>query len=269
MKSTRTTAPGLALIVAATLLLITASGSVLAQRSLTNANSGGGGSRTVVPVNAGPTACSVSNTSSGVLGADGHADACRGFVNGAESSAEASALVAGYGLAPGVNYTLALAATGADRWLAGGSTSSAGLFKAASLNPGFLSITFLREEVGDFVFAFSGTYSNEASGGSPVAWSSYYLYDNILTNFSLPLAPLATTSLDFNTCTNVNQSDPFGGPDRRLAYCTTGLVIDQVSIYKLARVNNTGAVPEPATWALSGLALLAALGLSRRARRGA
>lgn len=234
-----------------------------AQRSLTNTNSGNDPrvQRTV------DTLGGCANDNLGRLGV-GNADACLGKRPNAESTADASALLASY--SAGVAYTLSLSSSAPDRRSGGGGLSSGGLFNAIGLGvTGSIGLQFQRAEVGDFLLAISGTYRNSSTNGQELAWSAYYIYDFISTQpaflpgFSEPVpllvAPFFTDSFFDGTQNEFVQ---------RLNF-TEGLVTHQVSWYRLDRTADpAGQVPLPGTLALAGLALAAGWGV-RRWRRAA
>ncbi len=242
-------------------LLTLASGTALAQRALTNTNSGGDPPPPTRIVNT-LTQCDVNNTRRLNTGA---ADACLGQVQRAENTADVQGLAATY--SAGLAYTLSMSLAVPDRQSVGGpSVSSGGLLAATGLGTGSLFIKFQRQEVGSYVFAFSGTYDDAATGNAFEQWSGYYLYDFVQSTVDvlsgMPFQPFQSSS--FITFP-VFGGDPVFNP--RHDY-TRGLVVNQVSVYQLDRTpsSGTGQVAEPATWLLSGLALLA-LGLASQRRK--
>lgn len=239
-------------------LLTLASGTALAQRALTNTNSGGDPPPPTRIVNT-LTQCDVNNTRRLNTG---KADACLGQVQRAENTADVQALAATY--SAGLAYMLSMSLTAPDRQSVGGPTvSSGGLLAAGGLGTGGLFMTFQRQEVGSYVFAFSGTYNDVATGNAFEQWSGYYLYDFVETT-TVAGMPFSPFEVSYFITFPVLGGDPVFNP--RHDY-TRGLVVNQVSVYQLNRTPNsgTGQVAEPATWVLSGLALLA-LGLASKRR---
>lgn len=231
-----------------------------AQRALTNTNSGNDPPPARRDTNA-LVACSVRNTA-GLLDV-GRADACLGLLPSAESTAPITALIDSYNMSAGLAYTLALSAAAPDRQTAGGPLlSSGGLFEASGLGVSGIvpTLKFLREDIGSFVFAYSGVYSNAGTNGQSLEWSGYYLFDDVITNFSLTASNLNVGQMPFRAFQE--ETFLFFGPngleDRPRWAFTEGIVLNQISVYRLNRV------PEPATWALVALALVAGFGFSRR-----
>jgi PEP-CTERM motif len=244
----------------------------LAQRAISNTNIGGdptldvGVSRLV--------GCELRNTAARLDGisSGGAADVCTRTTFG-ETLAQVEAIAAGYNAANvGSLYDLQLVNTTADRLTLGSTVSTGGLFRTVSssgLGSGEVRMAFLRGAVGNFVMAFSGTYDDGVPSLAADQWSAYYLFDDVeIKPFGIDL--LGTGLMNYKLFQDRSSINPFTGLTENFRDFTTSLVVNQVSIYQLDRVERSTHVPEPATWALVAAGLVCATGLRRRkARAGA
>jgi hypothetical protein len=249
----------------------------LAQRAISNSNAGGdptldvGVSRLV--------GCELRNTAARLNGvaSGGAADACARTTFG-ETLAEVQAITSGYNAANPANlYDLQLLNTTADRLTLGSAVSSGGLFRTVpgggltgdgGLGNGQVQMEFLRGAVGNFVMAFSGTYDDGMPGNAADQWSAYYLFDDVeIKPFGID--NLGTGLMNYKLYQNRSIVDPRDGSTQNFRDFTTSLVVNQVSIYELARQNRSTSVPEPASWALVLGGLACAAGLRRRKARQA
>ena len=241
----------------------------LAQRAISNSNIGGdptldvGVSRLV--------GCELANTAArlGGVSSGGAADVCSRSTFG-ETLAQVEALTAGYNAAnTGSLYDLQLLNTTADRLTLASTVSSGGLFRTApggGLGEGQVRMQFLRGAVGNFVMAFSGTYDDGVVGLAADQWSAYYLFDDVeIKPFGIDT--LGTGLMNYKLYQNRSIVDPRDGSTQNFRDFTTSLVVNQVSIYQLDRVERSTSVPEPATWALVAAGLACAAGLRRRKAR--
>lgn len=244
----------------------------LAQRAISNSNIGGdptldvGVSRLVL--------CELSNTKARLNGvaSGGAADACTRTTFG-ETLAQVQAITSGYNAAnTGSLYDLQLLNTTADRLTLGSAVSTSGLFRTVpgggltgdgGLGNGQVQMEFLRGAVGNFVMAFSGTYDDGVPGNAADQWSAYYLFDDVeIKPFGID--NLGTGLMNYRLFQNRSRIDPFTGLTENFRDFTSSLVVNQVSIYELARQDRSISVPEPASWALVAAGLAFAAGLRRR-----
>jgi PEP-CTERM motif len=249
----------------------------LAQRAISNSNIGGdptldvGVSRLV--------GCEVWNTAARLNGiaSGGAADACARTTFG-ETLSQVETIAAGYNAAnPGSLYDLQLLNTTADRLRLGDTVSSGGLFRTVpgggltgdgGLGNGQVQMEFLRGAVGNFVMAFSGFYDDGVIGLAADQWSAYYLFDNVqIAPFGIDT--LGSGLMNYKLFQYRSRVNPSTGLTENFRDSTTSLVVNQVSIFQLDRVDRSTSVPEPATWALVAAGLACAAGLRRRKARPA
>lgn len=241
----------------------------LAQRAISNTNAGNDPTREVGVSRL--VGCELFNTYAGIgtTISGGKADTCARTTFG-ETLAQVEAIAAGYNAAnPGSLYDLQLINTTADRLTLGDAVSSGGLFRTApggGLGNGQVQMEFLRGAVGNFVMAFSGFYDDGVIGLAADQWSAYYLFDDVeIKPFGID--NLGTGLMNYKLYQDRSRVNPLTGLTENFRDFTTSLVVNQVSIYQLDRVDRSTSVPEPATWALVAAGLACAAGLRRRKAR--
>jgi PEP-CTERM motif len=258
-------------LVATTLLTagLLAASAALAQRAISNSRSGNDTSTPRV----GPELVGgdIFNTDAQIAGANfgGRADVFS-VMSSVESAAAARLLAAGYGGSS--THTLSLAMDATPDRAVGNGISSKGLFKLSTGlgdRQGAAQLAFQRPQFGDFLFVFSGTYPNNTGLASERRdWSAYYLFDKVgvVTDDGADTVEGYMNFELFKSSSGI--LNPLTGITPLYKDYTTGLVVNQVSIYTLDRTLRPNAVPEAGSLALAGLGL-AVLVAVRRRRRGA
>ena len=255
--------------------LTLAANPALAQRAISNTSSGNDPTLGVAVsrlVN-----CELGNTSAVVGGATsgGFADACARVNQSGETLAQIQAITAGYNAAHLASlYDLQLVNTTADRLSSGSLVSSGGLFGIVAggglngtggLGNDHVEMQFFRGAVGSFVMAFSGTYDDGLPGNAADLWSAYYLFDDVeIRPFGID--NISTGLMNYRLFQNRSRVDPLTGGTELFRDFTRSLVVNQVSIYELARRERNATVPEPGTWALVAAGLAGAAWVRRRRR---